>query len=131
MLTLSYGYQKPQNGDKGSLFYPALAANSQQCNDHNHDGTNTQKLTAQSITAVAGTILIAGWLAAPIAGGLYRQLITMPPNMNFDNYGIQIQIASGANSGHRVLPSIEKVSATTYYVYSNDNSADWTILYLA
>ncbi len=130
MIVLSFGYQQPVNGDKGSIFYPALAANIAQCNNHTHDGVTTSKLTAQSITGITATILTANWVAAPIGGGLYRQLVTVPANTTYDAYGIIAQIASGGNSGMRVFPSLEKVSSTTFYIYSNDNSADWTLIYL-
>lgn len=128
MQTLTYGFQLPETGDKGSVFFPALEDDIQQLNDHDHDGSNSTRLTAQSITAVSATIVLASWVLT--AGGTYRQLVTMPPGTEFDDYGMAFQVASGASSGHRVNLSVEKVSATTFYVYINDNTVDVKILYL-
>jgi hypothetical protein len=128
MLTLSFGFKKPETGDKGSVFFPALEDNIQQTNDHDHNGTNSKKLTAQSITGVAEDILAAGWVS--LGGGNYRQLVNMPAGTVFDDYSMAFQIKNGPAAGHRINPSIEKVTVNTYYVYVNDNTIDLRILYL-
>lgn len=128
MQTLTYGYELPETNDKGSVFFPALENNITQLNDHDHDGSNSARLTAQSITGVSQTITSGSWSAT--SGGTYRQLVTMPPGTTFDDYGIVFRLASGGSSGHQVNLSVEKVSASTFYVYINDNSVDVKILYL-
>lgn len=128
MLTLSYGYLKPQTGDKGSIFWPALESDIQQLNDHIHDGITSAKLTSQSIVGVGDTIVAADWVLT--SGGTYRQLVTTPPSITVDDYGKSFTIASGPSLGHVVNLSTEKVSPTTYYVYINDNTVDVDILYL-
>lgn len=125
MLTLSYGYKKPETGDKGSLFWPALEDDIQQLNDHTHNGINSATLTAAAIIGVTDTILAASWVAT--SGGTYRQLVTTPPSITYDDYGRSFRITS---SGHEVNPTVEKVSATTYYVYTNDNTIGMTIVYM-
>lgn len=120
MVTLSYGYLKPQSPDTGDVFFPALAADIQQLNDHTHDGVTSAPLAAQT-----QSILAANWAAAPIGGGVYRQLLTVPAGMSFD----VAQIWWKLSSGQYVYPSVERVSATTYYVYTNDNSLTYTAYY--
>jgi len=127
MQTLTYGYKKPQTGDKGSVFFPALEDNIQRLNDHDHDGTDSAKLTAASVTSVAQTLLLANWVS--VGDGLFRQLVTCPGTLKVDEQGMRFQIASGANSGHFFYPSVEKVSASTFYVYINDSSVDVKVLY--
>ena len=126
MLTLSFGFLKPQTGDKGSIWFPAIESDIQQLNDHTHDGINSTKLTAQAIIGIAGTILAAGWVAT--SGGTYRQLVTMPPSTAFSNYAISFR--NSAN-GFELTLSVEKVSASTYYVYINDNTLNLDVLYTA
>lgn len=128
MLTLSYGYLKPQTGDKGSVFFPALELDIQQLNDHIHDGITSAKLTAQSIVGVSGALVAADWVAT--TGGTYRQLVTTPPSISFDDYGFQFVITNGADTGTVIHPTIVKVSNTTYYIYVNDNTINLTVLYL-
>ena len=77
MDTLSYGYKKPRSPDKGTIFWPALEFDIQQLNDHNHNGTNSAKLTAASSVVVTVSILNTGWGAA-LADGGFRQLVTLP-----------------------------------------------------
>ena len=124
MLTLSYGYKLPQSGDKGSPLFTALENNITRLNDHSHNGTNSTLLTAQSITGVQGTILAAGWAAYGGPVGHYRQAVTLPAGFDFDKVGISIR-----SSGNYVYATIEKISATQYYIYSIDNTLTLTALY--
>ena len=123
-VTLSYGYVKPQTGDKGSVFFPALEANIQRENDHNHNGTNSALLTATSTLVVTQAILAASW--ASQGGGIYRQTVTMPSNINFDTHAIQFRKTS--DGGLLYLHAV-KVTANTYYLYVNDNSLNVTAVY--
>lgn len=118
MLTLSYGFKKPQTNDKGSIFWSALEANIQQLNDHNHNGTNSAKLTAASSTVVLVNILSAGWGAA-LADGGFRQLVTLPGTVTYDDIMINYKETS---TGHVYFLQTEKVSDSTFYVYCNDAS---------
>lgn len=123
MLTLTYGFKKPQNGDKGSVFWDALALNCQLVNDHTHDGTNSAKLTAFATTAY--TQPLAGpWVL--VANGVYRQLVTVASGHLVDDYNISFR---DTTSGYAYLLSYEKVSSTTFYVYINDNSVSVTAVY--
>lgn len=128
MITLSFGYQKPQTGDKGSLFFPALEADIQQLNDHDHDGVNSEKLTSLSITPVSDTIAHAGWIDQ--GGGTYKQTVTMPAGVTFDAYAMAFRIANGGNIGDEIHPSIKKNALNKYDIFVNDNTIDLTVLYL-
>lgn len=125
--TLSYGYIKPQSGDKGNTFFGELEQNIQRVNDHTHDGSNSAKLTGQSVDAVNQTLSSGSWVL--VSGSTYRQLVTMPGTLQFDTSNLQFQINSGANAGDLFYPSVEKQSANTYYIYINDNSVDVLVKY--
>lgn len=129
MLTLSFGYLKPENGDKGSIWFPALADDIQQLNDHDHDGLTSAKLTSQSIIGVADTISHLNWVAT--TGGTYRQAVTTPAGVAFDDYGMVFRITGGGSDGFEINPTVEKITNTTYYVYINDNTKDLRVIYLA
>jgi hypothetical protein len=111
MLTLSYGYKKPQNSDTGDVVFPAMEQNIQQMNDHQHNGVDSALLT--SSTNSTGI-----WSAAPIGGGLYRTLMTVPAGYSLNSCEMWFKTAAGAT----IYPSIEQVSSTTYYLYCNDNT---------
>lgn len=128
METLSYGVKKPQTGDKGSVFFPALEDDLEQLNDHNHNGTNSEKLTGSSVTAVKQNIANSGWASHGSDGG-FRQLVTMPGTMLFDDYLVLFK--DQATGKKQILLEAEKVSSNTYYVYCNDDSLSITAYYLS
>lgn len=127
MLTLSYGIKKPQTGDYGTTFWPAMEANFQQQNDHTHNGVDSAILSSTSINPTSASILAASWVL--VSAGTYRQLVTTPPSITFDSYGMAFRITNGSDIGYEIHPTILKVSATTYYVYVNDNTINLTVLY--
>jgi hypothetical protein len=124
MITLTYDFEKPETGDKGDVFFPALEDNVQKLNDHTHNGVNSAKITSSSVTTTTQAILAAGWVSQ--GGGTYRQLVTMSGSLLYNDYFINVKLTS---SGHQVFPVIEKVSANTFYVYINDNTLDLTLYY--
>jgi len=64
------------------------------------------------------------------SGGTYRQLVSTPPNVALDDYGLCFRISGGGSDGFEIHPTVEKVSSSSYYVYINDNTLDLTVLYL-
>lgn len=126
--TLSYGFVKPETGDKGSVFFPALEDDLDQLNDHTHNGTNSAKLTAASSASVTQSISSASWSAS---GSLYRQLVTIPASLTgsggvYESFGMQFLNAA---NGRNLMLTREKVSSTTYYLYINDSSINVTAVY--
>ncbi len=120
MQTLSKGYKKPQNEDTGDVWFPALADDIQLLNDHTHNGTNSALIAITTQTFASGS-----WVAAPIGGGLYRQLVTLPSGFLYDS----IQTDFRLSTGELLFPSVERASASTYYIYINDNSLTVTAYY--
>lgn len=124
MLTLSYGLKKPQAGDQGTALFTALEGDIQQLNDHDHNGTNSAPLPAQSVLGVQQTIASGSWVANGPTGH-YRQLVTVPAGFDFD----KVHISMRTSTGIYVYPTIEKVSTTQYYVYTIDNTVTFTANY--
>lgn len=124
MQTLSYGYKKPQTGDKGTPLFTALAEDIQRVNDHNHDGVNSPPLTAQSIQGIQATVPAANWVAfGPI--GHYRQLVTVVAGFNYNTMFISVRTVTG----EYITPTIERFSATQFYIYTTDNTQDFVVTY--
>lgn len=124
MLTLTYGFKKPQTGDRGSVFYPALEGNFQQLNDHTHNGVNSAKLDTAATVVQTTAISSASW-GADLGGGNYRQAITLPASLSYDNIMINVK----GTDGHIYYLTIEKISATQFYVYTNDNTKSYVAVY--
>lgn len=118
MQTLSYGYKKPANPDTGDLWFPAMETNIQLLNDHTHNGTNSAPVSSTSQSAASGA-----WVAT--SNGTYRQLMTVPAGYSYDTCEVWVK----RSTGERAYPTLEKVSTTTFYMYTNDNSLTYTVYY--
>lgn len=113
MLTLSYGYQKPQLDDTGDIFYPAMEANIQQMNDHKHDG-----VTGAILAPTTQVISSASWAAVAGKVDTYSQVVTLPTGFFYDTLVLTFRLSTG----EPVYPSVSRTSATSYTVFVNDNT---------
>lgn len=123
MLTLSYGFKKPETNDKGSVVFPALEGDIQQLNDHNHDGANSALIPPSSLTVVTQDVLSGGWIDQ--GGGTWQQQVTLLPGFNFDNISLTIRTAAG----HYAYPTLEKVSNTQILLKVNDPTLNLNLVY--
>lgn len=126
METLSYGYKRPQDGDKGQPVFDALEDDITRLNGHTHNGTNSPLLTAQSITGVAQNIASASWVANGPTG-FYRQLVTLPAGFDYDL--VHISFRTSGSTGEYVYPQLERLSNTQYYIYTIDNTVSFSAVY--
>jgi len=121
--TLSHGYIKLQDGDKGDTIWDGLETDIQMLNDHTHNGTNSAKLDALSSDAVVDDVLAASWAAD---GPLFKQTVTVPAGMDVDTINV---IFRHASTGTQLFLKTTKVSDTTYDVWINDNAASLKAIY--
>lgn len=135
MQTLSYTYQKPETGDKGSVWFPAMENNVQKLNDHDHDGSNSALIPGANINRPSSTISSASWTSD--GGGNYHATVTVPTAISnaatyndviYYNLVCKINTA-GATYGDIIYPTIERETSTTFTVRVNDNSIDVIIYY--
>ena len=124
MLTLTYGYKQPETNDKGPVVFPALEFNIARLDAHTHDGSDSAKLSASSITPLTDTILNASWVL--VANGIYSQTVTLPGALDYDLIHFDFRLNSDKS---RINPTIERVSDTQYEIFINDNTIDIDVLY--
>lgn len=124
MITLSYGYKKPESNDKGPIVFPALESNIQLLNDHTHDGVTSAKIPSSSLLPLTTSLVAGSWVAA--GNGLFKQTVTLPGALSFDTTAFTVKL----ETGHVVYPTIEKISATQYDIYTNDSTLGFEVLYL-
>ncbi len=123
MLTLSYGFQKPQTNDRGPVVFPALEANWQQVNDHDHDGVDSAPIQSSSIQKTTQSLLAVNWTL--VSGGHYTQTVNLPGALQYDAVTLTFRVTS---TGELVHPTVTKVSATQYAVAFDDNTLGLTVL---
>lgn len=126
MQTLSYGYQLPDAGDKGDTLWTALELNITRLNTHNHDGTNSQKLSVSNFTTVKQSLVSSDWATYGGPTGFYRQTVSIPAGFTWDDFIIEFRDAS---SGEVLKLSSQKIDNTHYYLYITDNTLNVTAVY--
>ena len=112
--TLSNGYKLPENGDLGSSWFPDLEFDIQRLNDHSHNGIDSNKLTASSISLITETIALDAYTYDEISNR-YKAVIAMPSGLRVDTTNINFR---DAVTKEKVYLSIEKASINTFNVYS-------------
>ena len=117
MNTLTYGQKIPETGDRGDTLYQAIEDNFTRTDAHTHNGVDSPLLTGTAFVGEPLTILAAAWVASG-ATGHYRQAVTIPTGFSFDTCQISFRTSAGAF----IYPTVERISATQYYVYTTDNT---------
>lgn len=126
--TTTNGYKLPETGDRGSSWFPDLEHNIERTDSHNHDGDNSEPISAKYIVKSSATILAAAW-GADLGGSSYKQTITLPTGFTFDDTILKFKISGGADDGAVIYPTVIKVTGTTYDVYINDNTQAVLVTY--
>lgn len=124
MIVTAYGYSVPETGDKGAPLFTALADDITRVSGHTHNGADSAPLTAQSLVGITQSILSASWVASGPTGH-YRQQVTVPAGFDFD----LVQIGFRTTAGVVIMPTVERVSDTQFFVYTIDNTADMVAIY--
>lgn len=132
MRTLDYGRKVPETSDPGELWFPAIEANIARDDAHDHDGSDSKRLSGPGSSDVeTQAIAAAGWAALGDGSGQYSQTIALPTvngtQLQYDAISIEFRLSTG----ERVYPLVEKVSATSFKVYTNDNTKAYVALYSA
>ena len=115
MQILSNGYQKPETGDFGSEFFPALEQNIQLMNDHNHNGTNGEKISALFVEA-APVVAVTAASFTDQGNGYHRALAVVPGGQQADNF---MPLMRDPVTKEQIFGRVEKNSATSFFVYLN------------
>lgn len=124
MGTLTYGLYQPEDGDKGQTLFDKLEANIAQMDAHNHNGSNSPKLSSLSLEATRQVISSGGWVS--VGNGLYRQAVSSVGGLEYEKYNLAFHDDDTAD---RLYLDYEYISPTQFYVYINDNTKNIEIMY--
>lgn len=113
MIILTNGYQLPEDGDLGDIWFDALEANIQRLNDHKHNGLDSAKLSTSSIEALSSTIDSADFT---LVSGEYQYDLTLPPLILLDTSAIEFR---DATTRDRIYLKYEMLSVSQIRVFSN------------
>lgn len=123
--TLTYGRKVPVDGERG--FWDSLEDNIIRDDGHDHDGSNSKLINTADLDKDIANIAAVDWVAT--SGGTYKQTVTVPTGHTVDKMLTKWFVDGGGENGHQIYPSIQKVSATTYDIFINDNTVALKAVY--
>ena len=90
---------------------------------HNHDGLTSPSISSGAVVKPSKvTALQASW-GATIGNGLYKQTLACPTPFLYENLRFEARVGVGyTGAGNIMFPTIEKVTANTFDVITNDNT---------
>ena len=123
MQTIDNGYLLPETGDNGAEFFPALEFNIQRVGDHNHDGSNSERIASSAVVGDSASILQANFV---VSGAEFRQSLTVPNAGLYNQVGLEIRDPA---TGDRVHLKTERTSPTQFFVYTSFPQ-DYEVVYV-
>jgi hypothetical protein len=131
--TLSFGYEKPDAGDKGDPLFTALEGNIQQLNDHKHDGANSDRADSFNLSRSTVAVPNTGWSAD---GSLFKQTVTFPADFSaangseFGNASLRFYYDGGSDNLNELFPKYERLTDTTFELFSVVSNQAYTVAFL-
>lgn len=126
--TTTYGYKKPQAGDRGQVWCTDLEFNIDRLDAHNHDGINGPKIAPSALSKSTQDILAANW-GADSGGSTFSQTISMPTGYTFADSLLRFYINGGTDDGHYIYPTVVRASVNSFTVTVNDNTLALKVTY--
>lgn len=114
MIILSKGYKKPETGDFGDIWFPAIEDNIDLSNSHSHNGVDGEKISG--INLLPTTLTVTAGSFSDQGNGYYRATVTVPSSGIVDNYVVTIK---DPTTKEPISLKIEKLSSTQFYLYTN------------
>ncbi len=114
MIILSKGYKKPETGDFGDIWFPALEDNIDLSNSHSHNGVNGEKISGINLASSTLTVLAASF--ADQGDGYWRATVTVPSGGLVDNFVVAVKDPTTKDP---INLKMEKLSSTQFYLYTN------------
>ena len=127
MDTLSYGFKRPDSGDKGATLFTALEDDITQLNDHTHNGTNSSRIAVSAMPVSTQSISSGSWAAVSGQTGHYSQTVTLSGGLLYNEVVITFRHPS---TGDQIFATVTKASSTSYVVYTSDNTIGLTAVYV-
>ena len=131
--TLSFGYVKPQTGDKGATNFNALEGNIDQLNAHKHDGSNSARVDTFSMMRSVVNVDGTGWAAA---GEFFKKTVTFPAGftlVNGSEWGkasIRFFFDGGSYDKEELFPKTVRLSDTTFELYYVTSSQAFNVSFV-
>lgn len=127
METLTYGLKKPETGDKGSTFFPALEDNFTQLDGHSHDGVDSSLIPSSSIAASELSVTGTGWVDE--GDGFYSKAVSFPGAYLNSTSQLRFLLNGGVDDKCECFPKYVVTSNTGMTIYMPTDSQALKVLF--
>lgn len=130
MDILTFGFKRPDTGDKGSALFTALEDNITRLDAHDHDGTDSDRIDGFDLRRGSISVTNSGWSAS---GAYYKKTITLPAGYSSANGSdytkaqIRFFFSGGTYDKQELFPKTNYLTATTFELFSIANNQAFTI----
>jgi len=114
MVILSKGYKKPETGDFGDVWFPALEYNTERVNSHTHNGLDGEKISG--IDLIAFSLVVQSSSFAQQPSGEWRATVTVPNGELVDSCVVTVKDPTTKDI---CFLKVEKLAPTQFYLYTN------------
>jgi len=125
--TLTYGRKRPDNLDRGSVFFDALRDNVTKDDAHTHNGVDSPSLVVDKLAKFVVAVPSTGWTLD--TDGTYYQTVTMAGSFVWGLVVIQAFGSGGTLALQPIAAKYVKDTATTFRVYLLVNNQGLNLLF--
>jgi len=115
----------PTAGDRGSKAHVAVSNAIETLDTHSHNGIDSEKLSPLTLEKVETVILIADFA---LTNGEYKVIHNLPAGYASDTANIKYIIASGAELGIEIFPTVRRITSTQIEISLNINTFDLRVV---
>ena len=122
--------ETPDAKEEGNDVFDKLEEFMERVGAHTHDGTDSTVITlniekgVQELAANGNGVIGGDFTWGPTSPGKFRALVDVAPSSDFDNNERIYFYRIGSGAPKQFYPTVERVSPTQYYVYSNVTEVD-------
>lgn len=122
--------QKPSPKDQGDVVYDTMESFMERLATHTHQGADSEKISLNFTKEFQDLTVGVDLTWTDLGNSNYRASIAIPAPATYDGNLRQFFYKPNAGGNYKeIKPSIEKIDATNFYVFANDNTIDLRIVY--
>lgn len=119
-------YQKPATNDKGQTVFDVLEEFMERMANHSHSGADSREISLNIAKDVSSFQSGVNLLWTLVSTDNYRAELTVAGGALYDQTIRKFYLSDGTE----FYPTVERIDATTYYIYSNDNTLNIKVITL-
>lgn len=125
--TLTFGLVRPDTGDKGNVWFPALEDNITQLDAHTHDGVTSPQIPSSSIQPTVVNVDTTGWSAT--GNGFFTKNVTFPGSYLNSTSQIRFLLDGGTKDRNEIFPTYDLIDDTNMTITLPTNTQALNVIF--